>query len=161
MRVYLSLLFVRSSFFRLRWQILHKYTTLADMQGHQATHAEGSTSASDFSRTSRDSGQCDRGSTELHTATTSTGQQVVLLLVGLIGSGKVHNAMFLICDNATDRWRLSNSRHSPKHSNDTRPNFGGAAKTSSGIVAAWRHLRGDLSEMDYLSLSIERTLTRG
>ncbi|TFK89245.1 P-loop containing nucleoside triphosphate hydrolase protein [Polyporus arcularius HHB13444] len=68
------------------------------MQGHQATHAEGSTSTSNLSGPSQDNGQCDRGSTELHNATTSTdastapivptGQQVVLLLVGLIGSGK-------------------------------------------------------------------------
>ncbi|RDX46194.1 P-loop containing nucleoside triphosphate hydrolase protein [Lentinus brumalis] len=69
------------------------------MQGHQATRAEGSTSTSNLSVKSQDSGQESiRGSTELHTATTNTdastapivptGQQVVLLLVGLIGSGK-------------------------------------------------------------------------
>ena len=110
------------------------------------------------------------GSTEHHTATVDASpapivppnQQIVLLLVGLIGSGKVCTQSGIVdLAKALTGCTLSNSRHSHKHLSNTVPSSAGAARTTSGTVEAWRRLRGSRLEMAYLSSSIGRTSTKG
>lgn len=109
-------------------------------------------------------------STEHHTATVDASpapivppnQQIVLLLVGLIGSGKVCTQSGIVDSaKALTGCTLSNSRHSHKHLSNTVPSSAGAARTTSGTVEAWRRSRGSRLEMAYLSSSIGRTSTKG